>query len=157
MGNAANTKYSAIPFRQALAELLFWHQGYQINYSAFAEEADIVYTTLMSSISRGSQPSSDVMEKAAAALGIEPSYFHEYRVHKIYEAVAAHPELSGKVYELVIAETATLVGNEASASSGKGSRRGKRALRNRVARTDGQTEEEGPSKKPSTKRPTNDK
>ncbi len=43
-------------------------------------------------------PSNDVVEKLAAALGVEPEHFLEYRVRVITERLEAMPELIDRLY-----------------------------------------------------------
>ena len=43
-------------------------------------------------------PSNDVVEKLAAALGVEPEHFLEYRVRVITERLEALPELIDRLY-----------------------------------------------------------
>ncbi len=43
-------------------------------------------------------PSSDVVETLAAALGVEPEHFREYRLRVITEKLEAMPELIDRLY-----------------------------------------------------------
>jgi transcriptional regulator with XRE-family HTH domain len=44
-------------------------------------------------------PSNDVVERLAAALGVEPEYFREYRLRLITERLEAMPELVDRLYK----------------------------------------------------------
>jgi hypothetical protein len=43
-------------------------------------------------------PSSDVMERLAAALGVEPAYFREYRLRVITDRLEEMPDLIDRLY-----------------------------------------------------------
>jgi transcriptional regulator with XRE-family HTH domain len=43
-------------------------------------------------------PSSDVIERLAGALGVEPAHFREYRLRVITERLEAMPELIDRLY-----------------------------------------------------------
>lgn len=43
-------------------------------------------------------PSNEVVEKLAAAFGVEPEHFREYRVRKITERLEQMPELVDRLY-----------------------------------------------------------
>lgn len=72
-------------FGKVLRDLLIEHEittgmG-NPNWSAFAEKLETVhYETLRKAITGERQPSPKVMEEAAAALGVTPDLFIEYRV-----------------------------------------------------------------------------
>ena len=44
-------------------------------------------------------PSSDVVETLAAALGVEPEHFREYRLRVITEKLEAMPEMIDRLYK----------------------------------------------------------
>ena len=44
-------------------------------------------------------PSNDVVETLAAALGVEPEHFREYRIRVITERLEAMPELIDRLYK----------------------------------------------------------
>ena len=44
-------------------------------------------------------PADDVIERIAAALGVEPEHFREYRLRQITQKLEAMPELIDRLYK----------------------------------------------------------
>ena len=142
MDTETNNQYSSLPFGEALAVLLRLHQKnpYRANFKAFAREIGMPYTSLMSMVHRsseGSKPSKEDIQRMAAALGVPPTHFHEYRTAEMIEAVETHPVLAGRFYELLMSEVAALDEQSEASSGGKAKRQGKRASGNRGAKENG--------------------
>lgn len=73
------------PFGQVLRDLLIEREittgMLNPNWSAFAEMMpDVHYETLRKAVTGNRQPPPALMERCAAALGVEPSVFSEYRL-----------------------------------------------------------------------------
>ncbi len=101
---AAYRHYSHTTFGHALAELLRERQGdpWRANLKDFARELGIPYSTLRNAAMGRTQPPLELLEKVAARIGIPPSFFREYRVLKIAEAIEQNPELAGTIYDFVL-------------------------------------------------------
>ena len=116
-------KYTHQSFGVALADLLREHQHnpYRANLYAFADELPegISYAALRLAVNGKVVVRPELIEACANVLGVPPSYFKEYRVHQILEALESHPELAGLVYETVMNETAALSALVASVRSGE--------------------------------------
>ena len=101
---AAGSAYTHKRFGEALAELVREHQAdpWRSNLKDFAREAGIPYSTLRSAAMGRTQPPREMIELVAKTLSIPPSYFREYRVLMIAEALEANPELAGTIYSFVL-------------------------------------------------------
>jgi hypothetical protein len=115
-------KYTHESFGVALADLLREHQHnpYRANLYAFADELPegISYAALRLAVNGKVVVRPELIEACAKVLGVPPSYFKEYRVHQILEALESHPQLAGLIYETVMNETEALSALVSSARNG---------------------------------------
>ena len=70
-----------------------------VTYRALAEKTNLS-AGYLNHLVHGNRPvpGNDVVEKLAAALGVEPEHFREYRVRVITERLEAMPELIDRLY-----------------------------------------------------------
>jgi hypothetical protein len=114
MDTNKRTRYTHLPLGEALIQLLFAHQAnpWRTSLMGFAAEIGVNYATLRSAVMGRTVPKPALIETIAKTLGLEPSYFREYRIHKINEATTrimeSRPEQAGRFYELIMAEAAAL-------------------------------------------------
>jgi anthranilate phosphoribosyltransferase len=109
-------RYSSKPFAEALAEILrrqTGNPGSKINLSRFFRRVEgWEYENLRKQVSSERTLQPGAMEAMAAALGVAPEYFKEYRQYQMQQAIATHPELVDLVYDLLMSRARSL---EASA------------------------------------------
>ena len=109
---AAAPPRTAQPFPEALGELLRAQQGDPmglISLRAFFSQIDGYGYDALRKMVRGEltlQPAA--VEAMAGALGVPPDHFLEYRAWQLQEGLRRHPELSDKVYEMLMAGFALL-------------------------------------------------
>ncbi len=114
MNTQSIPQYSNEPFGDALVKLIARHQGHpwKVSIQGFAEEADINYGTLRSAVVGRTMPAKETIEKVARALKVSPTHFREYRAYQMGDAIKKatdhNPEVAGKFYEFIMAETAAL-------------------------------------------------
>lgn len=98
------------PFLEALGEILREREGNRLGQvrlgnfiKAVAERSDKSeeYVRLMLNEERPLQI--HLVEAAAGVLGLEPSYFLEWRIFHIKSTLERYPELADDVYEVVLA------------------------------------------------------
>ena len=96
--------YSHEPFGTALAIALRERDSnpWRTNLKEFAQEVQIPYSTMRSAAMGRTQPSREMLERVAAKLGLDPTYFREYRISLINEAIESHPELAGSIWDYVL-------------------------------------------------------
>ncbi len=89
-------RYSAEPFGDAV-ERLMNESG--ITYRALAAKTGLS-AGYLNHLVHGNRPvpSNEIVEGLAAAFGVEPDHFREYRVRVITERLEAMPELIDRLY-----------------------------------------------------------
>ena len=70
-----------------------------VTYRGLAETADLS-AGYLNHIVHGNRPvpADDVIERIAAALGVEPEHFREYRLRRITQRLEQMPELIDRLY-----------------------------------------------------------
>ena len=93
---ARRRKFSEQPFGPTV-ERLMAETG--VTYRALAEKTGLS-AGYLNHLVHGNRPvpSNDVVETLAAALGVEPEHFREYRLRVITERLEAMPELIDRLY-----------------------------------------------------------
>jgi transcriptional regulator with XRE-family HTH domain len=71
-----------------------------LTYRALADESDLS-AGYLNHIVHGNRPvpSNDVLARLAAAFGVKPEHFREYRIRVITERLEAMPELVDRLYK----------------------------------------------------------
>jgi transcriptional regulator with XRE-family HTH domain len=89
-------KFSEQPFGPTL-ERLMGDAG--VTYRGLAQSTDLS-AGYLNHLVHGNRPvpSNDVIERLAAALGVEPEHFLEYRLRTITERLEQMPELVDRLY-----------------------------------------------------------
>ena len=97
MARARRRRFSEEPFGPTI-ERLMTESG--TTYRALAERTDLS-AGYLNHLVHGNRPvpSSDVIERLAKALGVEPEHFREYRLRVITERLEAMPELIDRLYK----------------------------------------------------------
>ena len=93
---ARRRKFSEQPFGPTL-ERLMGETG--VTYRGLAQSTDLS-AGYLNHLVHGNRPvpSNDVIERLAAALGVEPEHFLEYRLRTITERLEQMPELVDRLY-----------------------------------------------------------
>ena len=93
---ARRRKFSEEPFG-ATVERLMTETG--VTYRALASQTDLS-AGYLNHLVHGNRPvpSNDVVEKLAAAFGVEPEHFREYRLRVITNKLEAMPDLIDRLY-----------------------------------------------------------
>ncbi len=93
---ARRKRFSDEPFGPSI-ERLMTETG--TTYRALADKTDLS-AGYLNHLVHGNRPvpSSDVMERLAAALGVEPAYFREYRLRVITDRLEEMPDLIDRLY-----------------------------------------------------------
>ncbi len=93
---ARKRRYSTEPFGPTVQALMA-ETG--TTYRALAERTGLS-AGYLNHLVHGNRPvpSNDVMATLAAALGVEPEHFREYRVRVVAERLEAMPELADRLY-----------------------------------------------------------
>ena len=94
---ARRRKYSEEPFGSTV-ERLMGENG--VTYRALAERTNLS-AGYLNHLVHGNRPvpSNDVVQNLAAALGVEPEHFREYRLRVITERLESMPELIDRLYK----------------------------------------------------------
>jgi transcriptional regulator with XRE-family HTH domain len=89
-------KFSSEPFGPTLERLM---NDTGVTYRGLAETADLS-AGYLNHIVHGNRPvpADDVIERIAAALGVEPEHFREYRLRRITQRLEQMPELIDRLY-----------------------------------------------------------
>lgn len=90
-------KFSEEPFGLSIARLL---SETGVTYRALAAKTGLS-AGYLNHLVHGNRPvpSNDVLGRLAAALGVEPEHFREYRLRTITERLEAMPELVDRLYK----------------------------------------------------------
>ena len=93
---ARRRRFSTEPFGPTV-ERLMAETG--VTYRALADKTNLS-AGYLNHLVHGNRPvpSDDVIETLAAALGVEPEHFREYRLRVITERLEAMPELIDRLY-----------------------------------------------------------
>jgi transcriptional regulator with XRE-family HTH domain len=93
---ARRRRFSEEPFGPTI-ERLMAETG--VTYRALAKKSELS-AGYLNHLVHGNRPvpSNDVVQKLAAALGVEPEHFREYRLRVITERLEAMPELIDRLY-----------------------------------------------------------
>jgi len=93
---ARKRRFSEEPFGPTM-ELLMDESG--LTYRALASKTGLS-AGYLNHVVHGNRPvpSNDIVERLAAALGVEPEHFLEYRVRTITERLERMPELVDRLY-----------------------------------------------------------
>jgi transcriptional regulator with XRE-family HTH domain len=93
---ARRRKFSEEPFGPTI-ERLMAEQG--VTYRGLAEQTNLS-AGYLNHLVHGNRPvpSNEVVRTLAAALGVEPEHFREYRLRVITERLEAMPELIDRLY-----------------------------------------------------------
>lgn len=115
------------PFAEALGELLRAQQGDPLGSISlrtfFAHIPEYSYDALRKMV-RGKIPlQPQAIEAMAAALGVSPEYFLEYRAWQVRKGLKRHPELADEVYEKLMASFASADEPECSGGTSHDNRR----------------------------------
>jgi transcriptional regulator with XRE-family HTH domain len=96
MAQRQRRKFTAEPFGPAL-EALMNETG--VTYRGLAAKSGLS-AGYLNHLVHGNRPvpSNEVVEKLAAALGVEPEHFREYRLRVITERLEAMPDLVDRLY-----------------------------------------------------------
>lgn len=92
------------PLHKALQELMAEREMTQTDLWASADLSPAVLSRYLSG-KRGRRVNSQAVrtvEKLAAALGVEPEYFVEYRLWQVQEIARQAPELVDQIYDILI-------------------------------------------------------
>jgi transcriptional regulator with XRE-family HTH domain len=89
-------KFSSEPFGPTLERLM---NETGVTYRGLADTADLS-AGYLNHIVHGNRPvpADDVIERIAAALGVEPEHFREYRLRRITQRLEQMPELIDRLY-----------------------------------------------------------
>ena len=90
-------RFSVEPFGQTVERLM---GDNRITYRALADKTKLS-AGYLNHLVHGNRPvpSNDVVEKLAAALGVEPEHFREYRLRVITRKLEAMPDLIDRLYK----------------------------------------------------------
>lgn len=89
-------KFSERPFGETLTRLMD-ERG--VTYRGLAAQTGLSAGYLNHMVHGGRPvPGNDVIERLAAALGVEPAHFREYRIRVITERLAELPDLVDRLY-----------------------------------------------------------
>ena len=90
-------RFSDEPFGATVERLMGENR---ITYRALADKTNLS-AGYLNHLVHGNRPvpSNDVVEKLAAALGVEPEHFREYRLRVITERLEGMPELIDRLYK----------------------------------------------------------
>ena len=93
---ARRRKFSEQPFGPTLERLM---GETDVTYRGLAQSTDLS-AGYLNHLVHGNRPvpSNDVIERLAAALGVEPEHFLEYRLRTITERLEQMPELVDRLY-----------------------------------------------------------
>jgi transcriptional regulator with XRE-family HTH domain len=93
---ARRRKFSSEPFGPTLERLM---DETGVTYRGLADTADLS-AGYLNHIVHGNRPvpADDVIERIAAALGVEPEHFREYRLRRITQRLEQMPELIDRLY-----------------------------------------------------------
>ena len=93
---ARRRKFSEEPFGPTI-ERLMGETG--VTYRALADKTKLS-AGYLNHLVHGNRPvpSNDVVEKLAAALGVEPEHFREYRLRVITDRLEAMPDMIDRLY-----------------------------------------------------------
>src|SRR5437764_11038288 len=93
---ARRRRYASEPFGAAV-ERLMTETG--VTYRALADKTSLS-AGYLNHLVHGNRPvpSNDVVENLAAALGVEPEHFREYRLRVITERLESMPEMIDRLY-----------------------------------------------------------
>jgi transcriptional regulator with XRE-family HTH domain len=93
---ARRRKFSSEPFGPTLERLM---NETGVTYRGLADTADLS-AGYLNHIVHGNRPvpADDVIERIAAALGVEPEHFREYRLRRITQRLEQMPELIDRLY-----------------------------------------------------------
>jgi len=93
---ARRRRYSAEPFGEAVERLM---NETVITYRALAAKTGLS-AGYLNHLVHGNRPvpSNEIVEQLAAAFGVEPDHFREYRVRVITERLEAMPQLIDRLY-----------------------------------------------------------
>jgi transcriptional regulator with XRE-family HTH domain len=94
---ARRRRFSADPFGDTLERLM---ADTGATYRALADKTELS-AGYLNHLVHGNRPvpSNEVIETLAAALGVEPEHFREYRLRVITERLEAMPELIDRLYK----------------------------------------------------------
>jgi transcriptional regulator with XRE-family HTH domain len=89
-------KFSSEPFGPTLERLM---NETGVTYRGLADTADLS-AGYLNHIVHGNRPvpADDVIERIAAALGVEPEHFREYRLRRITQRLEQMPDLIDRLY-----------------------------------------------------------
>jgi transcriptional regulator with XRE-family HTH domain len=93
---ARRRKFSSEPFGPTLERLM---NETGVTYRGLADTADLS-AGYLNHIVHGNRPvpADDVIERIAAALGVEPEHFREYRLRRITQRLEQMPDLIDRLY-----------------------------------------------------------
>jgi transcriptional regulator with XRE-family HTH domain len=93
---ARKRRFSEDPFGPTVERLM---NETGVTYRALADKTKLS-AGYLNHLVHGNRPvpSNDVVETLAAALGVEPEHFREYRIRVITEKLEAMPELIDRLY-----------------------------------------------------------
>jgi transcriptional regulator with XRE-family HTH domain len=93
---ARRRKFSSEPFGPTLERLM---NETGVTYRGLADTADLS-AGYLNHIGHGNRPvpADDVIKRIAAALGVEPEHFREYRLRRITQRLEQMPELIDRLY-----------------------------------------------------------
>ncbi len=94
---ARRRRFSSEPFGPTLEKLM---NETGVTYRSLADAAGLS-AGYLNHIVHGNRPvpADDVIERIAAALGVEPEHFREYRLRQITAKLEAMPELIDRLYK----------------------------------------------------------
>jgi transcriptional regulator with XRE-family HTH domain len=94
---ARRRRFSSEPFGPTLEKLM---NETGVTYRSLADSAGLS-AGYLNHIVHGNRPvpADDVIERIAAALGVEPEHFREYRLRQITQKLEAMPELIDRLYK----------------------------------------------------------
>ena len=94
---AKRRRYTSEPFGAAIEELM---NETGVTYRALAQKTGLS-AGYLNHLVHGNRPvpSNDVVEKLAAALGVEPEHFREYRLRVITDRLESMPEMIDRLYK----------------------------------------------------------
>jgi len=90
--------YTNKPFNEALAEIL---RKRHIKLRSLGAKTNLNYSYFSKIIISKKAPPMETIENIAQALGIEPEFFVEYRIHKICEILYNNPEIIDEVNDFI--------------------------------------------------------
>src|SRR5438477_8313609 len=93
---AKRRRYASEPFGPAVERLM---NETGVTYQALAEKTNLS-AGYLNHLVHGNRPvpSNEVVETLAAALGVEPAHFREYRLRVITDRLEAMPEMIDRLY-----------------------------------------------------------